>query len=332
MDQTRQLMRDAVPLLLQWYRVCKRDLPWRRVRTPYSTLVSELMLQQTRVEAVKERFVRFMQRFPTAEALAAADEEAVLKLWEGLGYYARARNLHKAAKRIATEGFPQTEAGVRSLPGVGEYTAGAICSIALGLPVPAVDGNVLRIITRLTADGSNVGDAATRARIAAELRAVYPPQTDAFCEALMELGAIVCVPNGAPACGACPWNGLCRAHAAGREEAYPVRSEKPARRVVEGTVLVLRRGNAYALEKRPPGGLLAGLWQFPFFEGAAPDLGRTIAEKRAKHVFTHVEWHMTGKLVEADGRPLPYIWATAGQIAERYAIPSAFKAFAEWIV
>ena len=329
MDET--LMKAAVSPLLEWYRVCKRDLPWRKARTFYSVLVSELMLQQTRVEAVKERYVQFLQRFPAPEALAGASEDEVLKNWEGLGYYSRARNLHKAAKIIAEQGFPKDFAGVRALPGVGDYTAGAICSIALGLPQPAVDGNVLRILSRLYADGANIDEPATRARWSELLRAAYPPETGDFCEALMELGAIVCVPNGAPLCGACPWAGLCRAHLAGEEERYPVRSEKKARRIVEATVLVLRCGNKYALEKRPAKGLLAGLWQFPFFEGEAPEFGKVLAEKRAKHIFTHVEWRMQGRLVQARAELPQYVWATADEIRRTYAVPSALKAFMDWI-
>ena len=329
MDET--LMKAAVSPLLEWYRVCKRDLPWRKARTFYSVLVSELMLQQTRVEAVKERYVQFLQRFPAPEALAGASEDEVLKNWEGLGYYSRARNLHKAAKIIAEQGFPKDFAGVRALPGVGDYTAGAICSIALGLPQPAVDGNVLRILSRLYADGANIDEPATRARWSELLRAAYPPETGDFCEALMELGAIVCVPNGAPLCGACPWAGLCRAHLAGEEERYPVRSGKKARRIVEATVLVLRCGNKYALEKRPAKGLLAGLWQFPFFEGEAPEFGKVLAEKRAKHIFTHVEWRMQGRLVQARAELPQYVWATADEIRRTYAVPSAFKAFMDWI-
>ena len=329
MDET--LMKAAVSPLLEWYRVCKRDLPWRKARSFYTALVSELMLQQTRVEAVKERYVLFLRRFPTPEALAAASEEEVLKMWEGLGYYSRARNLHKAAKILAAEGLPQDFNGVRALPGVGDYTAGAICSIALGLPQPAVDGNVLRILSRLYADGANIDEPATRARFSELLRAAYPPETGDFCEALMELGAIVCVPNGAPLCGECPWQALCRAHLAGEEENYPVRSEKKARRVVDATVLVLQCGDKFALEKRPAKGLLAGLWQFPFFEGDAPDLGEVVAEKRAKHIFTHVEWRMRGKLVRIDAELPRYVWATADEIARTYAIPSAFRAFMEWV-
>ena len=326
-----QLLKDAIPPLLEWFRAHKRDLPWRHDRTPYTALVAELMLQQTRVEAVKERYVRFLAAFPTPEALAAADEEEVLKAWEGLGYYTRARNLHRAAKVIAERGFPTTFEGVRALPGVGDYTAGAVCSIALGLPVPAVDGNVLRILSRLYADDSNIDDAATKAAYAALLRQVYPPETADFCEALMELGAIVCAPNGAPACGACPWSGVCRAHLAGREECYPVRAPKRARRRVEAAVCVLRCGEKYALEKRPAKGLLAGLWQFPFFEGAPPELGEVLAEKRATHIFTHVEWHMTGRLIRTESERSPYTWVTARELREKYAVPSAFRAFMDWV-
>ena len=147
----------------------------------------------------------------------------------------------------------------------------------------------------------------------------------------MELGAIVCVPNGAPMCGACPWSGLCRAHLAGREEAFPVRAEKRARRTVDATVCVLRCGGRYALEKRPAKGLLAGLWQFPFFEGDVPDFGPVLKEKRDKHIFTHVEWRMTGRLIETERELAPYIWVGAEELREKYAVPSAFRAFMEWV-
>ena len=326
----KELLRRAVQPLMAWYRIHKRDLPWRHARTPYSALVAELMLQQTRVEAVKERYTAFLAAFPTAEALAAADAEEVLKLWEGLGYYSRARNLQTAAAVIAERGFPKDYAGVRALPGVGDYTAGAVCSIALGLPVPAVDGNVLRILSRLYADLS-LADGGMRERYRALLQEVYPPETADFCEALMELGAIVCLPNGAPLCDGCPWSGLCRAHLAGEEARYPVRAEKRARRIVDATVCVLRCGGKYALEKRPAKGLLAGLWQFPFFEGDVPDFGPVLKEKRAKHIFTHVEWRMTGRLIGTEREIAPYTWVGAEELREKYAVPSAFKAFMDWV-
>ncbi len=322
----------AVPLVLEWYRIFKRDLPWRRERTPYSALVAELMLQQTRVEAVKEKYVAFMRRFPTAEALAAASEDEVFKSWEGLGYYSRARNLHKAAKIIAQEGFPRTWVGVRALPGVGDYTAGAISSIALGLKEPAVDGNVLRILTRLLADGSNIDESGTKARFKALLAEVYPDETADFCEALMELGALVCVPNRPPMCGACPWSDLCKAHIEGRETEFPVRFPKRERKQVEASVLVLRCGNKYALEKREKG-LLKGLYGFPFFEGeiAPAAYGTVLESKRAVHIFTHVEWDMTGYLVDTASEGWGYLWKTAEEIASACALPSAFCAFKAWL-
>ncbi len=327
------LMQRAVPLLLEWYRLSKRDLPWRGTRDPYRIWISEIMLQQTRVEAVKGYYARFLQKFPSAEDLARADEEDVLKAWEGLGYYSRARNLHKAAKLIAEEGFPQTFEKVRDLPGVGDYTAGAICSIAYNLPRPAVDGNVLRILTRLFADDSNIDEAKTKSDFADLLRRVYPPQAGDFCQALMELGALVCVPNGEPLCAECPWREICRAHLAGVEERFPVRNDKKARKIVRLSVFVLEKEGKYALQKREEKGLLAGLWQFPLWEGEKDpsDFGAVLWQKTAKHIFTHVEWHMTGYLVRAKLYDSAFTWATAEEIKTSYALPSAFKAFMNWV-
>lgn len=327
----RELSDEAVRLLLDWFQREKRDLPWRGAKDAYRVLVSEIMLQQTRVEAVKEYYVRFLNRFPTAEALAAADEDEVLKYWQGLGYYSRARNLHKAAKEIARSGFPDTYEGIRKLSGVGDYTAGAVSSIAFSLPCPAVDGNVLRVLTRLFADGSNIDEDRTKAEFRETLKRAYPKEAGDFAEALMELGAIVCVPNGAPLCTGCPWEKLCRAHLAGEEERYPVRNEKKARKIIEATVCVLEKDGKYAIEKRADKGLLAGLWQFPFFETSPPNFGEVVKTKSAVHIFTHVEWRMTGKLIRAAEFYPAYIWATVREISEKYALPSAFKAFMGWI-
>lgn len=328
-------LREGIPLLLSWFSANKRDLPWRHERTFYTVLVSELMLQQTRVETVKERFVRFLARFPDEQALASASEDEVLKEWEGLGYYSRACHLHAAAKILAEKGTPKTVEDIRALPGVGEYTAGALSSVALNLPVPAVDGNVVRVLSRLLADGSDIDSAKKKfTRILSE---VYPPETADFTEALMELGAIVCLPNGEPLCSRCPWETLCLAHQQGEEEAFPARRQKKERRVEERNVFVLRRGGKYALRRRGEG-LLSGMWEFPnTLAPEQPFEGKTLATKKAKHVFTHVEWRMTGFLLDMEesscpaeeGTPL--LWATAEEIFTRYAIPSAFKPFTDWL-
>ncbi len=332
MQNEIQGLKNAVPPLLQWYGVHKRQLPWRGTRDPYKIWVSEIMLQQTRVEAVKGYYVSFLEKFPTAEALARASEEEVLKAWEGLGYYSRARNLHKAAKIIARQGFPRDFEGVRSLPGVGDYTAGAICSIAYDLPCPAVDGNVLRVLTRLTADGRNIDENATRVAISRLLREVYPKEAGEFCQSLMELGATVCVPNGEPMCTLCPWQTMCAAHLSGREEEFPVRSEKRARKTERIFVYVLEREGKFALRKREERGLLSGLWEFPnAAEDESAAYGTVLAEKTAKHIFTHVEWHMTGYLIEAKEFFPRFLWVTPEEMRKNYALPSAFKAFKEWV-
>ena len=328
-----ELSSQAVGLLLDWFQQNKRALPWREHRTPYRVWVAEIMLQQTRVEAVKDYYLKFMEKFPTVDSLAEADEDEVLKAWEGLGYYSRARNLFKAAKQIAERGFPTTYEGIRALQGVGDYTAGAISSIAFSLPCPAVDGNVLRVMTRYFADESNIDEPRTKAAFTEILRRAYPQEAGDFCEALMELGALVCIPNGAPECGACPWSSLCKAHHARIEEHFPVRNEKRARRVVNAAVCVLEREGKYALERRAGTGLLANMWQFPFFEGKieASEFGQVQAVKKAKHIFTHVEWHMTGYLVTAREFFPQYEWISAEAIQAKYALPSAFKAFTEWL-
>lgn len=328
-----ELTSDAVERLLDWFQKNKRALPWRERRDPYRVWVSEIMLQQTRVEAVKDYYLNFIKRFPTVEALASAQEEEVLKAWEGLGYYSRARNLFNAAKQIAKEGFPETYEGIRALPGVGDYTAGAIASIAFSLPRPAVDGNVLRVMTRYFSNDGNIDEAATKVKFAEILRRAYPKEAGDFCEALMELGAIVCVPNGAPYCGVCPWSGLCRAHLNGTQERFPVRNEKRSRKQVHATVCVLEREGKYALEKRDEKGLLANLYEFPFFEGEVdPEaFGKVVARKKAKHIFTHIEWYVTGYLVSSREFFPRYEWKSAEEIFSAYPIPSAFKAFLPWV-
>ena len=317
-------MTDITAPLLEWYGEHKRALPWRENPDAYRVWVSEIMLQQTRIQAVMGYYERFMTAFPTLSALAVADEDSVLKLWEGLGYYSRARNLRKCAKILVEQyggEFPADYKALRSLPGIGDYTAGAIASIAFGLPVAAVDGNVMRLHARLTANPTEVQNPAYRKAVGAELSALYPEGRCAdFSSALMELGETVCVP-GTPRCDACPLVGFCEANIRGEMEHYPVMAAKKPRRVEERNVLLLLRGNRIALRKRPDRGLLAGLWEFP--DGEVPENAEECGE--AVHIFTHVEWHMKG-YIAADAPDGDYQWFTRAERRE-LAIPSAFRYF-----
>jgi len=338
--------------LLDWYRANARALPWRETADPYRIWVSEIMLQQTRVAAVLGYYARFLEAFPTVEALAEAGEERLLKRWEGLGYYSRARNLHKAAKCVTERGgFPDTYEGLLALPGVGEYTAAAIASAAFGRKEAAVDGNVLRVVSRLSDCHDDVLDAAVKREFRAALAAVMPEE-DAdiriFSQAVMELGATVCVPNGAPKCEVCPLREGCLARKRGTAECLPVKRAKKERRIEEMTVFVLLRQGCTALHKRGTEGLLAGLWEFPHVEGTLDEaaaaeavgaMGLEVKEwKRkltAKHIFTHVEWHMTGYTLEVSGRGAEdLVWADAEGLAAR-AVPSAFARYyaeaKEWL-
>lgn len=329
--------------LLPWYDKNARPLPWREDTTPYRVWVSEIMLQQTRIEAARGYFTRFMTALPTVRALAEADEETVLKLWEGLGYYSRARNLHKAAKIIMERHggeLPGDVKALRALPGVGDYTAGAIASIAFDLPEPAVDGNVLRICARLTCCPDSIGDAAVKAAFREALRLQYPPaRRGAFTSAIMELGETVCTP-GTPDCDICPLSEMCRARAAGRQTEFPVMPEKRPRKIQKRTVLLLCHDGKTALRKRPDRGLLAGLWEFPNVEGALTrSEAMALADGwgcvplditpcgEAAHIFTHLEWHMTGWRIACGETPEVFVWADAAQCREAYALPAAFRAY-----
>ncbi|QWT55455.1 A/G-specific adenine glycosylase [Christensenella sp. MSJ-20] len=331
--------------LIDWYRINARDLPWRKIPEPYRVWVSEIMLQQTRVEAVKPYYERFLTALPTVACLAAAPEEQLLKLWEGLGYYSRVRNMQKAARMIMEEYggvLPGTYQELLRLPGIGSYTAGAIASIAFGEPVPVVDGNVLRVISRITASREDIGLAATRKAMEARLMDVVPVDCPGdFNQAVMELGATICLPNGKPLCLDCPLWGLCLARREGRTGEIPVKAPKSPRRVEKKTVLVLvDELGRVALRKRPGRGLLAGLWELPALEGnldeksiakALADWGLTAGQAvflgPAKHIFTHVEWRMTGYRVPVHGAGRGLAWVTKEQLEEEYALPSAFRAY-----
>jgi len=328
-----------------WYAQNARSLPWRENREPYRVWISEIMLQQTRVEAVRGYYTRFLQKFPTVEALAEADEDTVLKLWEGLGYYSRARNLQRAAQVIVRDCggvFPREYAAIRALPGIGDYTAGAIASICFDQPTPAVDGNVLRVAARVCDLDVPTDRPEVKRAITDALAAVYPA-TDCgiFTQALMELGATVCTPR-AVRCDACPMRDVCCAYAAGTVEKRPVRSEKRAKREEERTVFLFTCGDRIAIEKRPKRGLLAGLWQFPNISGTltldeslavAKESGLApvapIWEKQRTHIFTHIVWRMHGVAIECRECAGDFAWATRGELAETYSLPTAFRQFLE---
>lgn len=349
------LDRIAEPLL-SWYDRGRRILPWREEPTPYHVWLSEIMLQQTRVEAVKPYYDRFLQALPDIESLAAVDEEKLLKLWEGLGYYNRARNLKKAAHILVSEyggQMPEDYEKIVSLPGIGSYTAGAVSSIAFGKARPAVDGNVLRVLSRLRADDRDILNANVKKSVEEELADVMPVDRPGdFNQALMELGAMVCIPNGSPKCEACPWRELCKARAEGRTGEFPQKAKKKPRTIEEKTILVIQDAERVALRKRPDKGLLAGMYEFPSMEGNCGEervlsylreLGLSPLRIRelppAKHVFTHKEWHMTGFLVRVDELAVKgekqeaqgFIFVDPRQTRTDYPIPSAFAAYAEQV-
>ncbi len=331
--------------LLPWYAKARRELPWRADTEPYHIWLSEVMLQQTRVEAVKGYYARFLTALPTIHALAAADDALLLKLWEGLGYYSRARNLKKAAQVITQKHggeFPRDYKEILALPGIGEYTAGAISSIAFGQPRAAVDGNVLRVVSRLTADHTPIDLPACKKQVQQSLEAIYPAEAGDFTQAIMELGATVCGPNRQPDCENCPCRGFCLGYARGIAWSLPVRLPKRDRKIEEKTVFILHCDGCYALQKRPEKGLLAGLWQFPEMSGKLEvsqalerlsEMGVKVREVcrlvEKNHIFTHIQWEMQGLYLEVSNRPEAFVWMRAEEIRREAALPTAYRQFWE---
>ena len=341
-------LREAVEPVIQWYRENHRDLPWRNTRDPYRIWVSEIMLQQTRVEAVKRYYERFLSELPTVKELAEVPEDRLMKLWEGLGYYNRARNMQKAARQVMEEyqgEFPHTYDTIRSLAGIGNYTAGAVSSFAFGIPKPAVDGNVLRVLSRILASEEDIMKACVRSWMDRAVEEVIPEQNASdFNQGLIELGALICVPNGDPRCRECPAAGLCLAREKGIQTRLPVKAKAKARRIEKRTVLIFRDARGVAIRKRPSRGLLAGLYELPNVEGhltgrQAADYGKSIGLmpvrvrklEEAKHIFSHVEWHMIGyemlvdELEKSCGAEM--IFAKKEELETVYSIPSAFESY-----
>ena len=346
------MLEQIVEPLLGWFGEHARILPWREQPQPYRVWVSEIMLQQTRVEAVKPFFERFTQALPDVRSLAECPEDRLLKLWEGLGYYNRVRNMQKAAQHMAefyNGEMPADYEKLLDLPGIGPYTAGAVASIAFEIPVPAVDGNVLRVITRITQNDGDILKQSVKRQVEEELLTVMPKgRSGAFNQALMELGATVCVPNGAPKCEDCPVSGLCLAHQNGKEMDYPKKAQKKPRKIEKKTVLVIRDGSRAAIRKRPAKGLLAGLYELPNLpewlspdevlewlkkEGLSPIRIQKLSD--AKHIFSHIEWHMTGYVVLVeeleDYSGTDMLFIEPKKTEEEYPIPAAFAAYTEYL-
>ena len=348
--------------LLAWYQENKRDLPWRHTKDPYRIWVSEIMLQQTRVETVKPYYASFLSKYPDVKALAGANEDDLTRIWEGLGYYSRVRNMHKAAMEVKTSHgglFPVSYEVLLTLPGIGSYTAGAVASIAGGENVPAVDGNVLRVYTRVMADDGCISDAKTVKRIREEIleamraaEANHDFDPGEFNAAMMEVGATVCLPNGEPKCKDCPFAGICRAKKEGRTGEYPKKAPKAERRIENRTVFVLESTRGIALKKRPDKGLLAGMYELPAADGHLSkkqasayieSLGyhpvRIREIEESKHIFSHIEWHMKAYHALVDDLLDPSVcdpangilFVTKEERREGYALPSAFKAYKKYI-
>lgn len=347
MKQTLQEKLFNLPqALLPWYENNARQLPWRETKEPYHVWLSEIMLQQTRVEAVKGYYSKFLSQLPDIKALAEAEDALLLKLWEGLGYYSRVRNLKKAAIMIMSQFggvFPSQYKDILSLPGIGEYTAGAIASICFGQPTPAVDGNVLRVIARIGALDTPIDSPAFKKEISAQLRQCYPKECCGdFTQSLMELGATVCVPNGTPHCDVCPIKAFCDAYKTNTQENFPKRLSKRARKFENRTVFLLKCGDKFAISKRAPQGLLAGMWEFPNTAGTLSkeqavshleSLGMSVIDiihsAKRKHIFTHIEWHMLCYSFTVKKEIDQFVWVTKDAMLADFALPTAFRQFYE---
>ncbi len=341
MTEEQVILAKIVEPLLNWYDQNARILPWRGEPTPYRVWVSEIMLQQTRVEAVLPYFHRFILALPDVESLAEVDDEVLIKLWEGLGYYQRARNLKKAAQLIVSQyggKIPSDEQELLKLPGIGSYSAGAIASIAYGAAIPAVDGNVLRVLSRLLLSEEDIAKEQTKKAVAAYLFGIIPPQRAGdFNQALMEIGALLCLPKKAK-CGGCPLNPVCLAYEKGVVDQIPVKSAPKGRRKEKRTVFLFFYQDKVALWKRGQEGLLAGMWELPNLPGhldenegkaAFPDTAIVglWPLHEAKHIFTHIEWEMKAYGVCVEEPDPDWIWATLDELEAVYSLPSAFKSY-----
>ena len=337
--------------ILEWYEGSARTLPWRNNPSPYRVWISEIMLQQTRVDTVRPYFEKFIDALPTIEALAHTSDDKLLKLWEGLGYYSRARNLKRAANIILQKFSGQIPSDIKaleSLPGIGPYSSGAIASIAFGARVPAIDGNVLRVMARVSANKGDITNRLVNKEIKELVNTLLPKERIGdFNQALMELGASICLPNGLPKCLQCPINFTCEGYHRDMVAMIPMKLKKKPRKIERKTVFVMKSEGRVALRQRPSEGLLSNLWELPHVEGhlSYEDCQSTLIEwsasvfkiiklDKAKHIFTHMEWHMIGYLVliETQIEDSSLVWATPKEIETVYSIPTAFKAYLEYFI
>lgn len=339
-----ELIKKMQKPIIKWYQENKRDLPWRKEKNPYHIWISEIMLQQTRIEAVKQYYERFLKQIPTIKDLAQIEEEKLLKLWEGLGYYNRARNLKKAAqimKEKYNANMPKTYQELIALPGIGEYTAGAISSIAYDEQVPAVDGNVLRVISRVIGSKKDVLESRTKKEFTEKLKENMPKQAGDFNEGLMELGELICIPNGEPICEKCPLQKICIAKNQNLTDIIPVRNQRIKRKKEKITVFLLEFEGKFAIRRREKTGLLANMYEFPNISKkiSKQEIENTLKQWKLTasgqiekigshhHVFSHIEWDMEGYKMGVTRPNQEFIWLKKEEILERYAIPGAFIPF-----
>ncbi|HCX64487.1 MAG TPA: A/G-specific adenine glycosylase [Eubacteriaceae bacterium] len=349
MEKRKENEKKLIDNLLSWYDQNGRSLPWRTDRSPYGTWISEIMLQQTRVDTVVGYYNRFMKEIPDVESLAKVDEEKLLKLWQGLGYYSRAKNLKKAAQVLMEEYrglIPSDAVQLVKLPGIGPYTAGAIASMAFQKQEPAIDGNVLRIIARLNAYCNEVDSTEGKKKLSTYAsKWISEDRPGDLNQAWMDLGAMICLPNGSPRCSDCPLAFFCKAYEKNLIDQIPRKKKKKKRKIEYKTVLVIRHGDQFALVKQKQKGLLSGLWAFPSLEGhqskeeAMDWLKEYEMEivsidpiESSKHLFSHIEWQMIAFEVEVDGMNERYwAWASKEEIQKKYAVPTAYRKYLSYL-
>lgn len=335
-------MKNCVELILKWYLENKREFEWRENTDPYRVWISEIMLQQTRIDAVIDYYSRFMKRLPDIKSLSEISEDELLKLWEGLGYYSRARNLKKTACKIMEEYngvFPDTYSEIIKLPGIGEYTAGAISSICFNRKEVAIDGNVMRVYCRVTNSDLDVSDLKVKKEIGERIREVLPEQSGDFNQGIMELGEVICIPNGMPKCEECPLKYHCLAHVNKRESLIPRKIDKKEKMEEEYTLFLLKCKDKYAVRKRG-NGLLKNMWEFPNKEGflTYDEIDQLFPNNKGSklgitntHIFTHKKWYMNSYFIEVKKEIPEYEWYTLEEIEKNLALPSAFMPFFEYL-